>query len=184
MRQFFIASIVLVACGGSITTVDGNDNTSSLSPVDDNQLCLDTFNYVKNSVSQTDIAELSCGFTQTQDPSMCVATYNTCVANALTQPNPLTNATPDCTQFNEDVKKCNTTVGLYTKCLAQEVNVIKSIESKFPLCTQAEAEAAEIESLQQLSNDCVMLLTSCNLTFVGSSSSSSSFDGGSAPDGG
>ena len=167
-----------------MTTVDDNESTSNLTPTDQNQLCLDTFNYVKANFGASDVAKMECGFTQTsqtQDPVACASAYQACIAKANVQPIQYP-ATPDCTGFDTAVAKCNTTVGEYTKCLQQEVDAMKSIEGSFPICTQEAATSAELQALQKMSADCVTLLQTCQIAFApsssSSSSSSSSFDGG------
>ncbi len=184
---FLCVPIVAAACGGAVTTVDGNDNTGSLTPTDQNQLCVDTFNYVKNDFSTTDLAKLECGNQESANGNtqVCNDTYNSCVTKAEAQlalENPLATATPDCTGFNEQVAKCNTTVGEYAKCFKEEIDFVKNLEGKFPLCSQSSAQAAEIIGLQSLSEDCVNLLTSCQLTFAPSGGSGGS--GGGTPDAG
>ncbi len=159
-----------------MTSVSGSENTSSLSPTDQNQLCLDTYDYVKSSFSNDDIAKMECGFQgagTTTDPSTCSSTYQTCVTKAeqqLQTNNPLP-ATPDCTGFDQAIAQCNTTVAEYTKCLQQEIDAIKSLESSFPLCTQAEATSAEIAAAGKISTDCIQLMQTCKISFAPSGTS-------------
>ena len=160
-----------------MTTVDGNESTSTLTPTDQDQLCVDTFNYVKANFTANDIAKMECGFTdsQSQDPSSCTTKYQTCLSAAQANLQQFQYpATPDCTGFDAAVAKCNTTVAEYTKCLQQEVDAMKAMESDFPLCTQADATNAELAALGKMSSDCITLMQTCSLTFAPSSSSSSS----------
>lgn len=185
--SIFIACVGVVgviACGGSITSVDGNDTTNTLTPADQNQLCTDTYNYVRNAVSSGEIAKLECGFGGATladgGTGDCQQTYDTCVANASTNTIPLP-ATPDCTAFDQAVASCNTTVATYTKCLQEEVDAMKSLESQFPLCTQAEEESASLAAYSKLTVDCIQLMQTCTITFApggGSSSSGGNGDGG------
>ncbi len=171
---------VLVACGGSMTTVDGNQDTNSLSTTDQNQLCTDTYNFVKNAMSSGDIAKISCGFAGASlDGGDCQTTYNTCLANAQQNQQQLP-PTPDCTGFDQAIAKCNTTVSEYTKCLQEEVDAMKSMESQLPFCTQAQEESAALQAYAKISSDCIQLMQTCSITFgpTSGSSSSSSFDGG------
>ena len=177
---YLLVTCVLVACGGSMTTVDGNDNTNSLSSTDQNQLCIDTYNYVKNNVSTDDVAKISCGFAGAEaDGGDCQSTYDTCVANAEKTATPLP-AAPDCTAFDQSIAKCDTTVAEYTKCLQQEVDAMKSMESQFPFCSQAQEESAALQAYAKISSDCLQLMQTCTITFgpTSGSSSSGSFDGG------
>src|SRR4051812_41551261 len=102
MRASFFVCFALVACGGSVTTVEGDKNTSTLQPTDQDQLCLDTYNYVRNAFSTDDIAKLQCGFTGTtsQDPQLCASTYQTCLTNARANAQQIQwPLVPDCTNF-------------------------------------------------------------------------------------
>ncbi len=183
MRTSLIFTFLLVACGGQVTSVDGNKDTTNLGATDSNQLCLDTYNYVRTSLTNDDIAKMECGFKLSQDPSTCSSTYESCVTTAEAQLHGTTlPATPDCTGFDAEIAKCNTTVAEYTKCLQQEVDAMKSLESSFPLCTQAAATSAEITAMSKLSQDCIQLMQTCQLTFAPSSGSGS--NGGTLPDGG
>ena len=49
MRKWIIVAVA-AACGGQITTVNGNENTATLSPTDQNQLCNDVYNYIRNNI--------------------------------------------------------------------------------------------------------------------------------------
>jgi hypothetical protein len=175
---------LLVACGGAVTSVDGNDPTASLSPTDQDQLCNDTYNYARQNLSPTDVAKISCGFqTEVDAGATCSQAFNTCVAQETNgigalPPGPPTAA--ECATFNQQVAACNTTVGEYTKCLVQELNAVKSLEGQMPLCTEAAMQIAELNALSQFSEDCVALLDSCQITFVptGGSVSVTQFDGG------
>ena len=164
MRKW-IAIAVVAACGGQITTVDGSKNTQTLSPTDQNQLCNDVYNYVKSNFSTNDGMKLGCGFSSATQPN-CQQAYNNCLAQSATvDAGAILNGPPDCTGFNQAVAQCNTTVAEYTKCVEQEMNIIKNLEGQMPICGQAALEAADINALQSLSSDCVQLLTSCQLTF-------------------
>lgn len=180
---FFLCAVgaTAAACGGSMTTVDGNKSTTTLTPDEQNQLCTDVYNYVKSSFSTSDMAAMACGFSgasSTSDPSTCQSNYSACVAKETASMTGITNQPLDCTGFDAQVAQCNTTVAEYTKCLQQEVAAMKSLESQFPLCSQAAAQAAEINAMSQLTSDCLQLAQTCQ--FLGSSTSG----GGPAPDGG
>jgi len=183
MRSTFVAAgagvALILACGGKFnTSVDGNKPTDQLGPTDSNQLCTDEYNYITSSFSVSDLAKIACADAYDQGGD-CQTTFNTCVAQSqtLAQWPP-----PDCNAFAQSLAQCNTTVGQYTDCVTQEVNVLKSIESKVPFCTQGDEESAFLQAESQVSAACLQLLQECPLTF-GGSSSSNSFDGGS-PDGG
>lgn len=183
MRSSSLLFLFAIACGGSVTTVDGNKDTSNLTPTDQNQLCLDTYNYVRTSFTNDDIAKMECGFKLSQDPSTCATTYTTCLTAAQAQLQQTTiPTTPDCTGFDAAIAKCNTTVAEYTKCLQQEVDAMKSLESSFPLCSQSAATSAEITAMSKLSQDCIQLMQTCELSFGPTSGGGSS--GGGLPDGG
>lgn len=176
--------LLAMGCGGKVTSVDGNESTASLGPADQDQLCLDTYTYVRNALSTDDIAELQCGFAPSQDPSTCGSTYATCVSNAKANAQQINwPLVPDCTGFNASVAKCNTTVDEYTKCLKEELDAVKSIEGDFPICSQAAQEAAGVAALSKISTDCLALMQTCQISFApGISGSSSSSDGGALPD--
>ncbi len=181
-KSIFLVCAIGVACGGSVTSVDGNKNTSTLTPTDQNQLCNDVYNYMKSSLSSTDLARLECGFsgssTPNNDPTACQNAFNTCVAQASPNMNWPTG-TIDCTNFDQQVAKCNTTVAEYTKCLTEEVAMIKSMESQMPFCSQAQAESAALQAYGNLSSDCLQMMNTCQFPI-----SSSSSGGGPAPDAG
>jgi hypothetical protein len=190
MRRFFFilgagafVGGVVVACGGSVTSVDGNKNTSSLDPTDQNQLCIDTYNYIKSSISPADMAAMACGFagvSSTSDPTTCQSDYTTCVAQQTAAMGTQMNQPVNCTGFDQTLAQCNTTVATYTKCLAQELDMMKSLEAQFPLCSAAAAQTAELAALNKLSGDCIALMQTCQMAFPGAGSSSSS----NSPDGG
>ncbi len=175
------------ACGGKVTSIDGNQSTTTLPASDQNQLCLDTYNYVRSTFTNDDIAKMECGldFQSNQDPSTCSSTYQTCLTKAQQQLQGTTlPTTPDCTGFDAQLAKCNTTVGEYTKCLQEEVDAMKSLEGSFPLCTQAEATSAEIAAMGKISTDCIQLMQTCQITFAPSSSSGGGVPDAGPPDGG
>jgi hypothetical protein len=180
--RWLLFALALAACGGAVTSVDGNKNTNSLTPTDQDQLCLDTYNYVKSSISVDDIAKLECGFqTTSTDPSSCAQTYQTCLTTAEANAQQISwPLAPDCTGFDQSVAACNTTVAEYTKCLQEEVDALKSLESSFPLCSTAQEQAAGIQAESRLTTDCLALMQTCQITFVPAGSGSS----GGAPNGG
>ena len=185
MRASFLFGFALIACGGTMTTVDGNENTSTLPTNDKDQLCLDTYDYVRNALSNDDLAKLECGFNQTtsQDPSACDSAYQACLVTARANVQQIQwPLSPDCTGFDQSIAACNTTVSQYTKCLQEEVDAVKAMESDFPFCTQAAEQSAAIAAASHLSQDCIQLLDTCHPSFVPSSSGSSST--GSFDDGG
>lgn len=170
--------VVLAACGGSITTVDGSKNTANLTQTDQNQLCNDVYDYVTANFNSSDAIKFACGSEAANQPN-CQQAYNTCIAQSSTvDAGAITKGPLDCTAFNQAVAQCNTTVAEYTKCVQQELSAMKSIESQMPLCGQAALEAADLNAFSSLSSDCVTLLTSCQLTFGPSGSSGTSFDAG------
>jgi hypothetical protein len=169
MRSSLMLALVAIGCGGAVTTVDGNENTANLTPADQDQLCLDTYNYVRNAFSTDDLAKLECGFSQTQsqDPSACNSAYAACLTNARANVQQIQwPLAPDCTGFDQQVAACNTTVGQYSKCLQQELDVVKALEGSFPLCTQAAEQSAAIAAAGKLSQDCIALLNTCHPSFV------------------
>jgi hypothetical protein len=181
MRSKFVFTLVVIGCGGSVTSVDGNENTANLTPADQDQLCLDTYNYVRNSFSNDDLAKLECGFATitSADPSACASSYNSCLVQARANIQQIQwPLAPDCTGFDQNVAACNTTVSEYAKCLQQEVDVAKTLESGFPYCSQAAAEAAAISAAGHLTQDCIAMFNTCKPSFVPKNS------GGGAPDAG
>lgn len=171
--------VVLVACGGKVTSVDGNKQTNQLAPSDQNQLCTDEYNYITGSFSTQDLARISCS-SAFENGGDCQTAFNDCVAQASTV---AVWPPPDCNAFAQALAQCNTTVSQYSDCIQQEVNVLKSIESKLPFCSQGDEEAAFIQAEGQVSAACLNLLQECPITFGGSSSSGGGVDGG-PPDGG
>jgi hypothetical protein len=170
MRLTFVLCLAAAACGGSVTTVDGNKNTSTLQPTDQDQLCLDTYNYVRNSFSTDDLAMMECGFTPqttSQDPAACNSAYQACLTNARANVQQIQwPLAPDCTGFDQSIAACNTTVAEYSKCLQEEVSVVKTMEGYFPLCSQAAEQQAAIAGAAHLSQDCISLLQTCHPSFV------------------
>jgi len=173
-------AFVIVACGGKFTSVDSSKPTNQLQPSDSNQLCQDEYNYIVSSFSKDDLVKFMCSSSFEQGGD-CHTAFDTCVsqgqANAVWPP----SQGPDCTAFAQALAQCDTTVGQYQTCIQQEVNVLKSVESKLPFCSQGDEESAYLQAEGQVSADCLNLLQKCPIQF--SSSSSSTFDGG-APDGG
>jgi hypothetical protein len=169
--------LVAIACGGSVTSVDGSKSTGMLTPADQNQLCTDVYNYVVNNFSSGDAVKYECG-SEAVDQANCQQAYATCIAQTPALPDAgIVMGALDCTTFDQAVAQCNTTVSEYSKCLQQELSALKSIEGQMPLCGQGALEAAELSALSNnLSSDCIQLLTTCQLTFVPGSSSSSGFD--------
>jgi len=179
--SFLLGFALIVACGGTMTTVDGNENTSTLPTSDKDQLCLDTYNYVRNALSNDDLAKLQCGFTQTssQDPQACKSAYEACLVNARANVQQIQwPLAPDCTGFDQSIGQCNTTVSQYTKCLAEEIDAVKAMEGSFPFCSQAAEQQAAIAAATHLSQDCIALLDSCHPTFVPSQSGGGTADAG------
>lgn len=181
MRASFLFGFALIACGGTMTTVDGNENTSTLPAADKDQLCLDTYNYVRNTFSTDDLAKLECGFTQTtsQDPSACDSAYQACLTNAKANVQQIQwPLSPDCTGFDQSIASCNTTVDEYTKCLREEVDAVKAMEGSFPFCTQAAEEQAALAAASHLSQDCLALMQTCHPAFAPSQNGGGSVDAG------
>jgi len=184
MRASFLFGFALIACGGTMTTVDGNENTSTLPATDKDQLCLDTYNYVRTNFSTDDLAKLECGFTQTtsQDPSACESAYQACLTNAKANVQQIQwPLEPDCSGFDQSIASCNTTVSQYTKCLQEELDAVKAMEGSFPFCTQAAEQQAAFAAASHLTQDCITLLETCHPAFAPSTSGSSNsggFDGG------
>ena len=169
MRSSLMLAFVAIGCGGAVTTVDGNENTANLTPDDQDQLCLDTYNYVRNAFSTDDLAKLECGFnqTQSQDPSACNSAYQACLTTARANVQQIQwPLAPDCSGFDQQVASCNTTVGEYSKCLQEEVDVMKAFEANFPFCTQAAEQSAAIAAAGKLTQDCITLLDKCHPSFV------------------
>ena len=181
MRASFLFGFALIACGGTMTTVYGNENTSTLPAADKDQLCLDTYNYVRTNFSTDDLAKLECGFSQTstQDPSACDSAYQACLVNARANVQQIQwPLSPDCTGFDQSIAACNTTVSQYTKCLQEELDAVKAMESDFPFCTQAAEQQAALAAASHLSQDCIQLLDTCHPSFVPSQSGGGSVDAG------
>jgi hypothetical protein len=182
-RSIFLLCAIGVACGGSVTSVDGNKSTATLTPADENQLCTDVYDYMKSSFSPADMARLACGFSSTTDTTTttCQNDFSACVTEQTATMSTAMNGAPDCTAFQQQVAACNTTVATYTKCLVQEIDAMKSLESQFPLCTPGAAQSAELQAMSKLSADCLALMQTCQVVAVGGSGSSG---GGGLPDGG
>lgn len=183
MRSLFVVLgvgvVAVVACGGKFTTVDGNKPVNNLGATDADQLCHDEYNYVVGSFSVDDFAKISCS--SQVDSTDCQSAFDTCVAQAKTNATWPPPGGPDCNAFNQALAQCNTTVSQYSECIQEEVNVLKSIESKVPFCTQGAEESAFLQAEGQVSTQCLDLLQKCPLQF--SSSTASPIDAGTT-DGG
>jgi len=170
-----VLCMVSVGCGSSITSVDGDQKTNALAPADKAQLCTDTYNYVVNAFSVDDLAKLACGFqtTSSTDAASCQSSFDKCVADATSQVTMLPPTSPDCTSFNTSIAKCNTTVGQYTQCLAEAIDMAKALEDSAPFCSTAEITAASIGAIQNMSLECIQLLSTCTISFAPTASFSS-----------
>jgi len=186
-RIFFVAVGVIgagIACGGSVTSVDGSKNVASLSSSDSNQLCTDTYNYFVNNFSTNDILKFTCGLEAgevVEQPdagasasSTCSSTFQTCMSQGTTQTIP---STPDCSSFATSVASCNTTVSQYTKCFQEEISAAKNLEGQMPLCSAGTLEQAELQADAQLDAACLQLIENGCSFVVGFGSSSSSSGG-------
>lgn len=185
MRSIFVFTLtavaLAVACGGKFdTSVSSSEPTNQLPPADSNQLCNDEYNYITSSFSVDDLARISCGGSYEQGGD-CTTEFNLCVAQrqGVTKWPP-----PDCTAFANGMAQCDVTVGEYTDCIQQQVNVMKSIEGQLPFCSEGEAEQAYLQAESQVSAQCLQIMKDCPVTFGGSDSSSSGTPDAGPPDGG
>lgn len=182
VRSFLGLIVVIAACGGSVTTVDNNKKTSTLSAQDQTSLCQDTFNYARSNISPSDAAKMACGFKAANDPN-CMQTYNQCIASFPTTS--WSTATPDCSNFNQFIANCDVTVGQYADCFKQEIDAIKSLASRFPVCDKAQLLQIEIDASRGISTQCIAALSKCKFVVsTGSSSSSGPTQPPTASDGG
>ncbi|HEY1954297.1 MAG TPA: hypothetical protein VGH28_01765 [Polyangiaceae bacterium] len=185
MRSYFVfagsLAAVIAACGGKFTAVDSNKPTNQLEPSDSNQLCHDEYDFILSSFSENDLVNLTCAdaFDQGGD---CHASFDACVSKAKATAVWPPAQGPDCNAFAQALAQCNTTVGQYSDCIQQEVNVLESVESKVPFCSQGDEESAFLQAEGQVSAACLTIFQKCPLQF-GGSSSSSTVDAG-LPDGG
>ena len=56
--RYVVPVLFIVACSGSITSVDDNKKLATLSPRDSTQLCKDISNYVANELTGQDISRV------------------------------------------------------------------------------------------------------------------------------
>src|SRR5512142_1055912 len=75
-------------------------------------------------------------------------------------------AAPDCTTFAAQLAQCNTTVSEYTKCFAQNIDAVQTLESHLPICSQGATQTAANDAFSHLSSDCVTLRVTCPMSFV------------------
>jgi hypothetical protein len=180
------AILTSAACGGSITTVDGNANTGSLQPTQKQQLCSDVYTYVTNNFSVSDFAALTCG-AEASSQKNCQQAYSSCLAKSPSAggiPVPTAPTKSDCAAFEQAVVLCHSTVAEFSNCVEEALNAVKILESQEPLCTTADYEAAGLMAVQSLSSDCVSLFTSCESALVPGTGSSVNVGGSSKLDGG
>lgn len=161
-------ALVMTACGSSVTSVDGDAKTNELSPDDSAQLCQDVANYVADSFSAEEIARIGCGFAGSVDGASCEADFEECVANA-----PKVNLIADagsCEGFESMLAGCNVTVDEFAACIEQMVDALGSLEDKVPFCTEEEQLSAIFALQGDLSMECIMMFSSCEVSIDGSQS--------------
>lgn len=162
-RQWWI-SAVLVACGGAVTTVDGNKDISTLGPTDKDQLCHDVANYVQTSISPTDFKKFICGSTSfATDPTTCQTQFQTCMADP--KRDVTFSSMIDCNGFAMTVLKCQgVTVSQFSDCYKQFVDAIKAYASHMPICDQQARINAQTDILNHISTQCLQMLIKCSNT--------------------
>lgn len=168
-----LVAAVLVACGGAITSVDSNKDVSTLPPTDQDQLCHDVANYAQQNLSPTDLKKVMCGFgnasgTTTGDTTACQNAFTAC----MNDPNKNVNVNftnVNCTGFDQMLKKCpGVTVGQFSDCYKQEMEVFKVIAAEMPICTKAQMYQVEADVLNRLSGQCLQVMSQCSGTsFMG-----------------
>jgi hypothetical protein len=164
MKREWLITAILVACGGAVTSVDGNKDVSTLGPTDKDQLCHDVANYVQTSISPTDFKKFVCGATSfSNDPTTCQAEFQTCMADP--KRDVTFSSMIDCNGFAMTILKCQgVTVSQFSDCFKQYVDAIKTFASHMPICDPAAQLAAEKDLLNHISNQCLQTLSRCSGT--------------------
>jgi len=180
VRNWLISG-VLVACGGAVTTVDGNKDVSTLNPMDKDQLCHDVANYVQTSISATDFKKFICGsLSYSTDAAQCQAQFQTCMADPKRDVSFSTMI--DCNGFSNTILKCQgVTVSQFSDCYKQYVDAIKSYSQKMPICDQQARINAQVDILNHISTQCLQTLIKCSNTSTMPMPPPPMFDAG-APD--
>lgn len=160
----WLISAVLVACGGAVTTVDGNKDVSTLTPTDKDQLCKDVNSYVQTSISPTDFKKLICGsLSYSTNAAQCQTQFQTCMADP--KRDVTFSTTIDCNGFASTILKCNgVTVSQFSDCFKQYVDAIKAYSSHMPICDAAARQQAQLDILNHISNQCLQTLIKCSST--------------------
>lgn len=159
---------VLVACGGAITSVDGNKQVSTLGPTDQQQLCHDIVNYVETSISPTDMKKFICGISlsTSSDPAACQSKFTTCMNDP--NKNISYSTMVNCNGFSTTLLKCTgVTVSQFTNCYKQEIDIIKIYASKMPICDRAAAQAAALDAVKNISQECLQVFQKCSISTGG-----------------
>ncbi len=180
IRQYVLTG-VLVACGGAVTSVDGNKQVSTLGPTDQDQLCHDIVNYVETSISPNDLKKFLCGITlsTSTDPTTCQSKFQTCM-NDPTK-NISFSTMVNCNGFKTTLLRCTgVTVSQLTDCYKQEIDIIKSLASRMPICDKAAAQAALIDASSRISQQCREVFIKCSISTSGGGTGG----GDSTPDAG
>jgi hypothetical protein len=181
----FIISAIFVACGGAISSVDGNKDVSTLGANDQDQLCHDIINYVETSISTNDLKKFLCGITLTSssDPITCKANFDKCMADP--NRNISYSTMINCNGFSTTLLKCTgVTVSQFTECYKQEVDLIKSFAGKMPLCDKNSLVAAESDAINHISNQCMQVFLKCSISTTGGGTVDAGVPDASPPDSG
>lgn len=167
---FLVTALVLWigACGGSITTVDGNKPVGTLTPTDKGTLCQDVYTYSRIVLSSTDYARIACGLRGgTIDSPTCMQDFQTCVQDLA--PKLMFPQNPNCDGFNQALAVCgNITVSQWEVCFKQSIDLMKSISGSLPFCTRADQQQLAFALSGKLSAQCIQIWSRCYASFSGS----------------
>ena len=159
--------LALPACGSSVTSVDGDAKTRDLSASDKTELCQDVASYVRDAFSSEQIARIACGFSASEEGASCEADFEECVANA---PDLTVIADADsCEAFESMLEGCDATVDEFATCIEEMVDALGGLEEKVPLCTQEEQISAYLALQSDISQECIIIMSSCQFSLDGSS---------------
>jgi len=179
MRRGWMLGVVLVACGGAITSVDANKDMGSLGANDKDQLCRDVASYVTGSFSATDVKRLVCGSSTSYKDASCNANFQKCMADPTRDV--AVGGRIDCTSFSKGLASCQgVSVGTFTDCYKQYVDAMRAYTAQMPLCDAASMQAAAFDASQRISSQCLLVIQKCSAgtTVSGGGSSGPISNGG------
>lgn len=159
-RNYILAAI-FVACGGAISSVDGNKDVGTLSKTDQDQLCHDVVNYVETSISNNDFKKFICGVSSgSTDPITCQANFQKCMDDPKRDINYSTMV--NCDSFSQFVVNCKgVTVSQFTDCYKQYTDLLKTYASKMPVCDATARQQLALDLTNKISTQCVQMLIKC-----------------------